>query len=396
MTNPNTDPNAEGNRKPGAAPAYQGAEVRARDLSQVEIGWSVFSADGEELGKVAQIGPAGIAVPYGEQNERMMYIPVNYFEAIANRRVVLSQPAGLLIDMKLNEPPAEFPAQRERVGGVDHQPWRAEPGDLQPIAEPAAMPAQQELPSTDRQTDESVGMPAPGRSGEISASMPGGRMRMQAGDGSMTMESSAGTMRMRGIDAALQPPEPGVDQGGGSQPDVAPTISGDRVAREEISGGVRLDHGGVSTKMAPQFDTGSSTGPERAKAEDRSGETFEERSGYTALTSNLGYDTRSGPTSQPGVRDRQSFEPLRTPFGAMGTPGDGKERNVTDLNLAENRHPEGSAFDAQESTVGRAIHPDEPAIANRSIPGMQGGPNPPQPPDVPPGAVSRPDPKSSQ
>src|SRR5947209_6800580 len=40
-------PNSTSNPKPGAAPAYEVANARARDFSQIEAGWSVFSADGE-------------------------------------------------------------------------------------------------------------------------------------------------------------------------------------------------------------------------------------------------------------------------------------------------------------------------------------------------------------
>lgn len=51
-----------------------------------------------------------------------------------------------------------------------------------------------------------------------------------------------------------------------------------------------------------------------------------------------GYDLPDGPTHQPGAMPGRHHEPLRTPFGDVGVPGDGRERNVTDLDLHRNRH----------------------------------------------------------
>ena len=65
------------------------------------------------------------------------------------------------------------------------------------------------------------------------------------------------------------------------------------------------------------------------------------------------YDAPGGPTHQPGVLPGHGYEALRTPFGATGIAGDGRARNVTDLDLAANRHPDGFAFAAEN---GRSTH----------------------------------------
>lgn len=64
---------------------------------------------------------------------------------------------------------------------------------------------------------------------------------------------------------------------------------------------------------------------------------------YHVLDATCG-DQPDGPTHQPGVRPGRDHEPLRTPFGAVGLPGAGIERNVTDLDLTNNRHPATGPF----------------------------------------------------
>lgn len=64
-------------------------------------------------------------------------------------------------------------------------------------------------------------------------------------------------------------------------------------------------------------------------------------------------DVAGGPTHQPGVMPGHGYEALRTPFGETGTPGAGRERNVIDLDLAANHHPDGLPFAAAN---GRGTH----------------------------------------
>lgn len=139
--------------RPGAAPAWQALDAHERDFQQIEVGWAVFSADGEQLGQVSELGSHWFAVPYGTSDERIMYVPVNFIETIANRRVVLSQPAGLLIDMKLNQPPDQSPEDRQRMSGTDHQPWRGVPGGQSSVPEPLDSPAQAESPASAERAD---------------------------------------------------------------------------------------------------------------------------------------------------------------------------------------------------------------------------------------------------
>jgi hypothetical protein len=66
-------------------------------------------------------------------------------------------------------------------------------------------------------------------------------------------------------------------------------------------------------------------------------------------------DLPGGPTHQPGVMPGHGYEPLRTPFGQVGTPGAGLERNVTNLDLAANQHPDGSPFAAANGRSTRQV-----------------------------------------
>lgn len=64
-------------------------------------------------------------------------------------------------------------------------------------------------------------------------------------------------------------------------------------------------------------------------------------------------DVPGGPTHQPGVMPGHGYEALRTPFGDSGIPGTGRERNVTNLDLAANQHPDGYPF---ADANGRGTH----------------------------------------
>lgn len=66
-------------------------------------------------------------------------------------------------------------------------------------------------------------------------------------------------------------------------------------------------------------------------------------------------DVPGGPTHQPGVMPGHGYEALRTPFGQTGTPGAGRGRNVTDLDLAANRHPDGYPFAAANGRSTRKV-----------------------------------------
>jgi hypothetical protein len=129
-----------GDLRMGAAPAWDAIAARQRDFEQIQTGWSVFSSDGEQLGQVSQIGAGWFAVPYGERDELTMYLPIEYVETAINQRVVVNQPAGLLFDMKLFQPPEVLPAERIELSGVPHDPRRGEPGHAVSATEPLDSP----------------------------------------------------------------------------------------------------------------------------------------------------------------------------------------------------------------------------------------------------------------
>jgi hypothetical protein len=132
--------------KPGAAPAWEALDSHQREFAQIEVGWAVFSADGEQLGQVKEVGANWFAVPYGTNDELTMYVPITFIETTANLRVILNQPAGLLIDMKLNQPPGHSEGF-QRTGGTEHSPWRGELAG-EPVPEPVDSPAQEVSPAS--------------------------------------------------------------------------------------------------------------------------------------------------------------------------------------------------------------------------------------------------------
>lgn len=395
-------PNTATHPKPGAAPAWQAEDAQARDFSKIAPGWSVFSADGEELGKVERLGANFMAVPYGRTLERTMYIPQEYIESVAGARVILNQPAGRLIDMKLDAPPADFPEEHARVSGVEHAPLRPEPAAAQ-LAGPAAATTLPPPP---------VAGPAPAAA---AATMP--ELTVAPAEPStppgLPDDSPANPVGLRGVpaeprgeshdqpvgfalvaDAGL-PNAPQAEQDAATA-HVEPTVSADEIAR--LPGPSTTAHSGaaVSSHMEPLPGEARDTSAwARVNAQDRAGGAFEERSGYTVLSTDARYDRSDGPTHQAGVKDADSLAPLRTPFGVTGTPGEGRERNVSDLDLAKNQHAEGSPFDSQAATVGRPLAPGEPQAAERSLPGPRGSAQAhTEIQDAPPGAVSQPEPRS--
>ncbi|MGI8970165.1 MAG: DUF2171 domain-containing protein [Dehalococcoidia bacterium] len=94
--------------EPGALPPADAFAVRAADLRQIQAGWQVYASDGELLGAVAAVAADHFTVASAASSRGDMFIPEQYIETIANRRVVLSKPKRVLMDMKLDEAP--FPA----------------------------------------------------------------------------------------------------------------------------------------------------------------------------------------------------------------------------------------------------------------------------------------------
>lgn len=140
-------PNTVTNPRSGAAPAWAALDARERDFASLQVGWSVFSADGEQIGEVSEVGLSWLVIPYGQGSERKMYVPEEYIESTTNHRVILNQPYGLLIDMKLDAPPTDFPDERVRVSGVEHDPRRGEPGSGMAVPEPPDILAQASTPA---------------------------------------------------------------------------------------------------------------------------------------------------------------------------------------------------------------------------------------------------------
>ena len=140
-------PNSSTASKPGAAPAWEALDAHQREFAQIEVGWAVVSADGEQLGQVNEVGATWFAVPYGTNDELTMYVPITFIETTGNLRVILNHPAGLLIDMKLNQPPGLHSEGFQRTGGIEHSPWRGELAG-EPVPEPVDSPAQEVSPTS--------------------------------------------------------------------------------------------------------------------------------------------------------------------------------------------------------------------------------------------------------
>jgi len=385
-------PNTTTKPKQGAASAWSALDVRASDFDKVQPGFAVFSSDGEELGKVTELGPNWFALLYGRTLERTMYVPITYLETVTNTRVVLNQPAGLLIDMKLNEPPPEGEADgRERLAGIEHEPRRAQPGDATAIAEspeyPAQLPVQQsstgasEPPGSDNRTPTAsgAGQTTHAVSAPMEAASPTPAVGREIGERSERSVITEGD-RARS-DAALQPAEPERYPLGSYDP-VARTVDAGAVARATSPMGSIAAHTSVSSHMEPSRLTAEGAATGQVSPRDRSDAGFEHSSGYIVESSGRSYDQPDGPTHQSGVRDPRSLEPLRTPFGSTGTPGAPEERNVFDTDLTKNRHPDGDPFGSQVATVGRPLSPGEPQAAHRSLPDAEGLAQPPAAPQV--------------
>ncbi len=373
--------------RPGAEPAWTVEDARRVDFARIEPGWSVISADGEELGTVRGKGRNYLVVPYGKALERTMFVPREYVESVAAQRVILNQPYGLLIDMKLDQPPADFPEEHERVSGVPHEPLRME---------------MESVPQSDPLREGVAERPLPPQSPPPSASAAERAPRLERVQQPERLEQTEPVAERRleamprgGFDdAALQPAQPWRDQSAPAG-NVEPTLSGDVVSRAEaVAPAVWQCPAATHMDEAPVQQRGANERVGFVNSEDRAEAQFEQRSGFRVLSTSPHFDQPDGPTHQPGVKDPRSLEPLRTQFGVTGTPGEGQERNVTDLDLTRNKHPDGQPFGPQASTVGRPLQAGEPQTAQRSLPGPRGsslartGVK-----DVPPGAVMRPRPE---
>ncbi|HLZ71680.1 MAG TPA: hypothetical protein VKV26_17395 [Dehalococcoidia bacterium] len=374
------DENTAGARagaRPGAEPAWTVEDARRVDFARIEPGWSVASADGEELGPVQGKGRDYLVVPYGREQERRLFVPREYIETIGERRVILNQPAQLLMDMKLDAPPAGFPEEHERVSGMPHEPLRMETGVVPEVDPLAGGAAQRGAPL--RRPPERARSKAFARTDRAAAVAP-------------TPNDSFASGRLTAADAAVQLAQSRRDLRGGAVR-VEPTLDGRSISSAEGADAAAPRPPAATHMERAAGGRGSSQRPTLVNAEIRAESSFEERSGYRVLSSSAQFDRVGGPTHQPGVKDPRSLEPLRTQFGKMGTPGEGQERNVSDLDLTRNKRPDGDPFGSQAQTVGRPLAPGEPQAAQRSLPGPAGSSRARTGvKDVPPGSVARPRP----
>jgi hypothetical protein len=397
-------PESTVNPKLGAAPFVEAAVERASDFAKLQQGWAVFSSDGEQLGTIAEIGDGWFSLHWGAENERTMYIPEEYIETSTGTRVVLNQPAGLLMDMGLGSPEAAIMAARERRGGRDHSPLPGEPGWAVAVDEakgtPLGLRSQQELSPTPNAPQP---RPAPPATADPNA-LPSAQAAVEADRAFGNDRPPGGAPRASLADAGVATlADPRViDDGPGAEMipvsqsttdamyvDERIETRGDRLYRldatvdpRDVVRNIRraqpeLAKENPSTHMAPAPGELLGMPSLQVNAHDDVYAETEARTGFDVLTASESFDAVDGPTHQAGVMPGREHLPNRTQISEVGVPGDGKERAVTDTNLYTNRHPGGSAFDSQAVTVGKPLRPGQPSAANREVEDERGFPVPP-------------------
>lgn len=421
------------NPKQGARPADSAAAQREQDFERVQTGWTVFSSDGEQLGGVREVGDGWFSLGYGREQEHPMYVPVGYIETVANSRVVLNQPAGLLMDMKLDSPPLAEETAREGLGGRRDAPRAGEPGyiaaaenaagepvglrtqeqmspssnpprpreALPAVADPSLPPSAQVAVESDAAAGQRRSTSPPRLSASSAADapdVPWSDSYQQTVEPRHTLLSNAwpagraaaaadvpGGMNAR---QALNPQGvvpaggaatlPAVERRGDARYAVEQTVSSATVA-QAVHRGQPAPAQPPSTHMAPAPGEGTGAPSQEVNAEDDFYRHSDERTHLGALISGGSYDPDDGPTHQAGVSQNSEHTPNRTQFSDQGTPGDGRERNITDTNLIKNQHPDGDPFGSQSATIGRPLRPGEPSAANRSIEDRGGAADTPPP-----------------
>jgi|GEM_PF-1805779 len=363
---------ASGRKKPlpGAAPLEQAELARTLDFQRIKPGWNVFSSDGEPIGQVTEIGDAWFALRHGSEHPRMIYIPEAWLESVANNRVVLNQPSGPLLDMKLDSPAAAEVAARQRRSGHGHEPQPGEPGYELAVEEvleeqlaeggapqPPSMPSGGETPRLSAPPEPPLAMAGP-MAESVAAPVASPRV-IAAGPGALLEPvTQAGTVLY--VDERLE-------RRGDALYAVDITVDPLAVARNVRRGQPAPAGDAPATYMAPAPGAPSEALSQRVNAADRAYAVLERQAGFPVLTTEACFDPPDGPTRQPGAIPGREHLPHRTPYLRVGVPGAGREINITDTDLVKNRHPDGDPFGTQESVIGRSLRPDRRKAANRDL-----------------------------
>lgn len=386
--------------KAGAAPVADIDYVRERDFEKIQLGWGVFSSDGDQLGTVDEIGNMWLLLHYGEEREHPMYVPEEYIETVAGTRVVLNQPGGLLKDMKLDAPPLAVATAQERRGGRDHDPRPGEPGWTAAAEDAAGAPlglrSNAEMsptpnPPRPRATPPATASPAAPPSAQIAAEADRAATNTTSADDAPSRAQNRAARPVQPSDPRVIGDRPGaemvfVSQGTADRMYVDERIEqrGDGLHQVEatvdprqVTGNVRRGQpeparNNSTTHMAPAPGESLAAPSMQVNATDNFYQQTEERTGLPTLSASGSYDEVDGPTHQPGVMPGREHLPNRTPISETGVPGDGKERALTDTNLYTNQHPDGDAFGSQSSTVGRPLRPGQPSTAHRAVEDARG------------------------
>jgi hypothetical protein len=365
---------ASGRKKPlpGAAPLEQAELARTLDFQRIKPGWNVFSSDGEQIGQVTEIGDVWFAVRHGSETPRTLYIPEDWIESVANNRVVLNQPSGPLLDMKLDSPAAAEVIAHQRRSGHGHEPQPGEPAyELAieevieerldeggaPLPQPPKMPPGGEAPrlSVAPELPSATAGPA---AGAIAAPVASPRV-IAAGPGAL-LEPVTQASTVLYVDERLE-------RRGDALYAVDITVDPLAVARNVRRGQPAPARDNPTTHMAPAPGTPPEALSHQVNAADRSYTVLERQTGFPVLTSEASFDPPDGPTRQPGAIPGREHLPHRTPYLRVGVPGAGREINITNTDLLKNRHPDGDPFGTQESVIGWPSRPDRRKVANRDL-----------------------------
>lgn len=383
---------------PGARPAADAPLARAIDLATIEPGWEVYSADGQLLGSVGAVGPNYFLIRGASTYGRDMFIPQQFIETTTNRRVVLSKPKALLLDMKLDEQPipasvVEAPHQSELMAesaGDPAQLPQTDVGAERPHA-PIPEPLRESTPASGRQTR----VPPPnieaGWSVEHIVESSPVYTYQEVEPSGASYELPLGRAPVGATQASLDfgPVDEGwevFDCDGDSIGKVAEVtrrylhikegliFKHDRYIPIELVASVDAEHQRLVLTQAKEtvdeMDLSQAPIPERELDPSTPHAESPISAHHTAgpyVLDSASRDKPDGPTHQPGTAPH--YEPLRgqpTEYAPYRSP---QEHDEVDLNLRLNKAPDGDPFGSAEANEGKPIPPGTPSAGNRELPG---------------------------
>lgn len=88
--------------------------MSTNDIGAIQPGWAVRASDGEEIGKVHEVGSTAFEVEHGLLDKQTIFVPLARLEHVGDKEIALDVSAEEVRTADWSQPPAEGPQSTAR------------------------------------------------------------------------------------------------------------------------------------------------------------------------------------------------------------------------------------------------------------------------------------------